>query len=137
MTPTCSQGACGTVTTTQNDAAGCARNVDGTACGSNVVCSGGNCVCGPNACGPNNCGGCGAGDYCDPGGHCQCAPRACDNVYCGPDGCGGTCECDGANGQQCMDDTTQSSCCYVSGHYCTFGDPCCNGACNFAASSCP
>ncbi len=136
MTPTCSSGVCNVATTMETDKMGCGRNTDGNSCGSNLQCGGGTCNCAPGACGDNNCGGCGNNENC-VNGFCQCAAMACDDVYCGPDNCGGSCDCNHDNGQNCIDINQPSQCCYVSGHFCTGNDICCNGGCNFGNSTCP
>jgi hypothetical protein len=142
MTPTCAAGACSVVTTSQNDTSGCARNTNGTNCGTNEACNNGTCACAPACasknCGPDGCGGscgsCSGGNYyCDGTQTCQCTPNAgcvsgggVGNVCGADDGCGGPCTCDGANGESCG---TNNICCHNDTQYCFTNGDCCSNNC--------
>jgi hypothetical protein len=147
-TPTCSAGACSSVTTMATDTAGCMRNTDGTTCGTGMACTGQVCKCAPQCAGKNcgsdacggSCGSCsGTNSMCNSG-VCQCTPTAgCTgggNVgnVCGPDdGCGGPCTCDTANGEMCG---SNNKCCHVATWFCTTNGDCCSGSCNIGPNVC-
>lgn len=149
MTPTCSAGACSTVTTMATDTSGCARDTDGMTCGTGMACSGQTCKCAPQ-CAGKNCGSDGCGGSCGPcsGSHyscsgagvCQCTPTpGCTgggNVgnVCGPDdGCGDPCSCDTANGEMCG---SNNVCCHTTSWFCTTNAECCSGSCNIGPNVC-
>jgi hypothetical protein len=148
MTPTCSAGACSTVTATDTDTAGCARDTDGTSCDTGKACSAGVCVCVPacagKSCGSDGCGGscgsCSGGNHVCNSGVCSCTPTAgcvgggnVGNVCAADDGCGGPCTCDTANGESCG---TNGICCHNATWFCTTNGECCSGTCNIGPNTC-
>ncbi|HTQ44676.1 MAG TPA: hypothetical protein VMI75_18070 [Polyangiaceae bacterium] len=147
-TPICSSGACTPMTSTVMDTSGCARNTDGTTCGTGQACNGGTCKCAPQCsgknCGPDSCGGTcgscsGANATCNNG-VCQCTPNAgcvaggdVGNVCAADNGCGGPCSCNTQNGESCG---SNGKCCHNQSWYCSSNADCCSGSCNVGASVC-
>jgi hypothetical protein len=148
MTPTCTAGACSTLTTTDTDTTACARVTDGTACDTGKACKAGACVCVPVCAGKNcggdgcggSCGSCSGGNHVCNSGVCSCTPTAgcvgggdVGNVCGADDGCGGPCTCDTANGESCG---SSGKCCHNPTWFCTTNGDCCSGSCSIGPNTC-